>query len=87
MPIDRRDDPHLSLLIEDRRRRGEKRIEIPFETVDIMKRVNRQPEFLENVNALGGIPVLLSAFVGVAVLPSLVVVRRLPRLSLPQALP
>lgn len=37
---------------------AEKGIEIPFETVDIMKRVNRQPEFLENVNALGGIPVL-----------------------------
>jgi glutathione S-transferase len=37
---------------------AEKGIDIPFETVDIMKRENRQPAFLEKVNALGGLPVL-----------------------------
>ncbi len=28
---------------------AEKGIEVPFETVDIMKRANRQPEFVEKV--------------------------------------
>jgi glutathione S-transferase len=37
---------------------AEKRLEIPLETVDIMKRANRRPEFLERINALGGLPVL-----------------------------
>ena len=37
---------------------AEKRIEIPFEQVDIMTRANRTPEFIENVNAMGGLPVL-----------------------------
>lgn len=37
---------------------AEKGIEIPFETVDITKRENRTPEFLENINLTGGIPVL-----------------------------
>jgi glutathione S-transferase len=37
---------------------AEKGIEIPFETVDIMKRANREPEFVKNVNAMGGLPVL-----------------------------
>ena len=37
---------------------AEKGIEVPFEHVDIMKRENRTPEFMERVNALGGIPVL-----------------------------
>jgi len=36
----------------------EKRIEIPFVRVDIIKRENRTPEFLERVNAMGGLPVL-----------------------------
>ncbi len=37
---------------------AEKGIEIPFETVDIMKRANREPEFVKNVNVMGGLPVL-----------------------------
>jgi glutathione S-transferase len=37
---------------------AEKRLSVPFERVDIMKRANRTPEFLANVNPLGGIPVL-----------------------------
>ena len=37
---------------------AEKGIEIPFQTVDIMKRENRTPEFLEKVNPMGAIPVL-----------------------------
>ncbi|MDH3685024.1 MAG: glutathione S-transferase [Myxococcales bacterium] len=37
---------------------AEKGIELPCETVDIMTRANRQPEFLEKVNKLGGLPVL-----------------------------
>ena len=37
---------------------AEKGIEIPFETVDIMTRANRQPEFMERVNVMGGMPVL-----------------------------
>ncbi len=37
---------------------AEKGIEIPFEQVDIVKRANRSPEFIENVNAMGGLPVL-----------------------------
>jgi len=37
---------------------AEKRIEIPFVRVDIMKRENRTPEFLERVNPMGGLPVL-----------------------------
>lgn len=37
---------------------AEKGIEIPFETVDILKRENRSPDFLREVNLLGGVPVL-----------------------------
>ncbi len=37
---------------------AEKGIEIPFERVDIMKRENRTPEFLEKINVMGGLPVL-----------------------------
>ncbi len=37
---------------------AEKQIEIPFEQVDIMTRANRTPEFMENVNVMGGLPVL-----------------------------
>ncbi len=37
---------------------AEKGIEIPFEQVDILKRENRTPEFMDRVNAMGGIPVL-----------------------------
>ena len=37
---------------------AEKGIEVPFEHVDIMKRENRQPEFIEKVNVMGGLPVL-----------------------------
>jgi glutathione S-transferase len=37
---------------------AEKGIEIPFEQVDIMKRENRTPEFIEKVNVMGGLPVL-----------------------------
>ena len=37
---------------------AEKGIEIPLETVDILKRENRKPEFLSRVNATGGVPVL-----------------------------
>ena len=37
---------------------AEKGIEIPFETVDIMKRENRSPEFVAEKNAMGGVPVL-----------------------------
>ncbi len=37
---------------------AEKGIEVPFERVDIMKRENRQPEFIEKVNVMGGLPVL-----------------------------
>lgn len=37
---------------------AEKGIDVPFETVDIMKRENRAPEFVENVNVMGGVPVL-----------------------------
>ncbi|MCG8592529.1 MAG: glutathione S-transferase family protein [Proteobacteria bacterium] len=37
---------------------AEKGVEIPFQKIDIMKRENRQPEFLERVNPMGGIPVL-----------------------------
>ena len=37
---------------------AEKGIDIPFETVDMMKRENRRPEFIENVNLMGGLPVL-----------------------------
>jgi glutathione S-transferase len=37
---------------------AEKGIEIPFEQVDIMKRANRTPEFLADVNVMGGLPVL-----------------------------
>ena len=36
----------------------EKGIEVPFERIDIMKRENRQPEFIEKVNVMGGLPVL-----------------------------
>ena len=37
---------------------AEKGISVPFERVDIMTRANRTPEFLANVNPLGGLPVL-----------------------------
>jgi glutathione S-transferase len=37
---------------------AEKGIDIPLETVDMMKRENRTPEFIENVNLMGGLPVL-----------------------------
>lgn len=37
---------------------AEKGIEIPFERVDIMKRENRTPEFMADVNAMGSVPVL-----------------------------
>lgn len=37
---------------------AEKGIEVPFEHVDIMKRENRTPEFLEEKNRMGGLPVL-----------------------------
>ncbi len=37
---------------------AEKGIKVPFETVDIMTRENRKPEFIEKVNVMGGLPVL-----------------------------
>jgi glutathione S-transferase len=37
---------------------AEKGIEVEFQTVDIMKRENRTPEFMANVNVMGGLPVL-----------------------------
>jgi glutathione S-transferase len=37
---------------------AEKGIEVPRETVDIMKGRTRSPEFLEKINAAGGVPVL-----------------------------
>ncbi len=37
---------------------AEKGLTVPFERVDIMTRANRTPEFLANVNPLGGLPVL-----------------------------
>ncbi len=37
---------------------AEKGIEIPFQHVDILKRANRTPEFIEKVNVMGGLPVL-----------------------------
>jgi glutathione S-transferase len=37
---------------------AEKGLEVPFEKVDMMKRANREPEFLERVNVMGGLPVL-----------------------------
>lgn len=37
---------------------AEKGIEVPFEQVDILKRANRTPEFMSQVNLTGGIPVL-----------------------------
>jgi len=37
---------------------AEKGIEVPFETVDVMKRESRTPEFIRDINAMGGIPVL-----------------------------
>jgi glutathione S-transferase len=37
---------------------AEKGIEVPFHQMDIMKRENRSPEFLANVNSMGGLPVL-----------------------------
>ena len=37
---------------------AEKQIDVPFEKVDIMERANRRPEFIENVNVMGGLPVL-----------------------------
>ena len=37
---------------------AEKGITLPFEHVDIMKRENRRPEFVANVNSMGGLPVL-----------------------------
>lgn len=37
---------------------AEKGLSIPLEHVDILKRENRRPAFLQDVNPLGGIPVL-----------------------------
>lgn len=37
---------------------AEKGLTLPFERVDIMTRANRTPEFLANVNPMGGLPVL-----------------------------
>ena len=37
---------------------AEKGIEIPFQHVDLLKRENRTPEFVEKVNVMGGLPVL-----------------------------
>jgi glutathione S-transferase len=37
---------------------AEKGLELPLQHVDILKRENRSPEFLEKVNPLGGVPVL-----------------------------
>ncbi len=37
---------------------AEKGIEVPFERVDITKRENRTPEFIDKVNVMGGLPVL-----------------------------
>jgi glutathione S-transferase len=37
---------------------AEKGLEIPCETVDIMTRQNRTPEFMEKRNRMGGLPVL-----------------------------
>ena len=37
---------------------AEKGIEIPFEPVDLLKRENRTPEFIEKFNVIGGLPVL-----------------------------
>ncbi len=37
---------------------AEKGIDVPFQNVDILSRENRQPEFLEKVNVMGGLPVL-----------------------------
>ncbi len=37
---------------------AEKGITLPFESVDIMKRANRTPEFISKVNIMGGLPVL-----------------------------
>ncbi len=37
---------------------AEKGLEIPRETVDILKRENRTPEFIEKRNVMGGLPVL-----------------------------
>lgn len=37
---------------------AEKAIEIPFERVNIMKRENRTPEFMANINPMGSVPVL-----------------------------
>lgn len=37
---------------------AEKGLEVPREKVDIMTRANRSPEFVANVNLMGGLPVL-----------------------------
>lgn len=37
---------------------AEKGIEVPFEHVDMLKGENRTPEFLRDVNVMGGLPVL-----------------------------
>ena len=37
---------------------AEKGIDVPCETVDIMTRQNRTPEFMKKRNLLGGLPVL-----------------------------
>jgi len=37
---------------------AEKGIDVPLENVDILKRENREPAFVENVNVMGGLPVL-----------------------------
>ncbi len=37
---------------------AEKGIDVPFEPVDILKRANRQPEYVEKIDAMGRVPVL-----------------------------
>ncbi len=37
---------------------AEKGIEVPFESVDLMKGKSRTPEFIRSINAMGGVPVL-----------------------------
>lgn len=37
---------------------AEKGIEVPFEKVEMLKRANRTPEFLRDINVMGGLPVL-----------------------------
>jgi glutathione S-transferase len=37
---------------------AEKGLDVPCQHVDIMKRENREPAFVENINVMGGLPVL-----------------------------